>query len=114
MSTIMIHSISHSILSGPEPGRLWDAAKYAYNKDVPELVFFEIKNPFPDVYPEETLKIRFRPISIQHEDGSGRSFNVEGFISSKCYVKQFASRRFTAYYNAGSPRHGILKIIYNN
>ena len=111
MSTIKIVSVEYPIEAGPEAGRLCDALKYAYGKGkVENLVHFEVKNPSPTDLPDERLKLFFRPISVAHEDGSGKSFNIIGFISKNCCIPRYAGRRFTAYYNCGSPRHGIIKI----
>ena len=111
---VKILSINHSIISGPESGLLWDAAKYAFKKNIPDLVFFEIKNPFPELIPDETVKIWVKILGIEHEDGSGKSFNIHGYVSKACPIGRYASRRFFAYYNAGSPRHGELRIKIDN
>ncbi len=111
--SIKVISVDHPILNGPSSGFLWDAAKYSFDKNVPDLAFFEIKNTFPQVYPEETLKIKVRILGMEHEDGSGKSFNIHGYITNSCIVRNYAGHRFHAYYNAGSPRHGTITIEMN-
>ncbi len=47
--------------------------------------------------------VQGRPEMLMHEDGSGQSFIIEG------YVESGSGRKFHAYWHAGS-KHGHIKI----
>ena len=79
----------HEIISGPSRDKLFDALKYAYDKDAKFRIEFGFRSPAPHSVPTIT-----RLTSIEHEDGSGCSFNLEGY----CTLNG-VSRRFHAYYN---------------
>jgi len=110
-SSIKILSTSIRILVGPCSHTLFDACKYAYDQNIrpDRIAWFGIK----DDDPKETdpFKLWVRIISIEHEDGSGKSFNLKGYVSTSCEKLAYRGKRFEAYYNAGSTRHGEIRIF---
>lgn len=89
------------IVDGPSVGQLIDAFKYAYNVENPILAIFCLKEVTADGQQPKTLttsnaKAKIRIVSLQYEDGSGKSFNLEGYI-------QFQEGTIIAkgYYHAG-------------
>lgn len=113
-----LHSAKETfkIVSGPSKDRLVDAFKYAYDDTTSIPVSFVIslrqisENHFVEMCVDD-----FRITSLQHEDGSGRSFNVSGYCSASFVEPQSELHkpimyhcRFKAYYNAAT-RKGTIK-----
>ena len=91
-----------NIENGPSLDRLFDAFKYAYSEyyDKVYATFLIAKSyttpPGASGRAFRLLDAKdFRLTSIQHEDGSGQSFNLAGY----CKVYD-TPKNFTAYYNA--------------
>ena len=90
---------SYEIVSGPSKDRLFDACKYLSHGQSPIEVSFCVSiGNVTDVRIQE----------IQHEDGSGESFNISG-VAKPPYEREIV--RFNGYYNAKS-RKGIVNFIY--
>lgn len=99
------------ILDGPCSADLWHAGAHAYDKlESDKHTHFVIKSPHDLGGRGADLNLWVRIIGVQHEDGSNKSFNVEGYVSDGCPIKILRNRHFTGYYNAGSPRRGWLVI----
>ena len=91
---------TYDIVGGPNKDALFDACKYAYAKDATVTVAFDVAFGYtmPKGHPScAYMKMNvtdFVIAGIEHEDGSGDSFNIHG------YCKCDAGDRFRAYYNA--------------
>lgn len=101
---------SYRILNGPNTDRLVDAFKYAYDKPFGCLLPLEFEVEF-DVDTTKTQICPFHVTSIEHEDGSGHSFNIKG----SCLIPSLAETDlyktvYTGYYNA-STRKGWVKFF---
>ena len=70
----------YKILNGPNKDRLIDAFKYPYDEPFGCLSPLKFEVEF-DVGTAKTQVCQFRVVSIEHEDGSGHSFNLKG----NCY-----------------------------
>ena len=95
----------YSIVGGPNRDTLFDNCKYSCQGNSRVGVGFSI--PFdipsdsgPQIYTYmlvKDLKIR----GIEHENGSGESFNLWGFCQADLYdIGVFEEYRFKAYYNS--------------
>lgn len=90
---------NYEIANGPSADRLFDALKYAYDKDANVSIDFHVvegltsRNKEVAAYFKMDAK-NWRIFGIAHEDGSGHNFNIRGFVeeNSEHY-------RFAAYYN---------------
>lgn len=97
------------IVDGPSKDRLFDACKYAYEKNPIEVDF---KFDPPDGLGQVETK-NLKITSIEHEDGSGFSLNFNGYIDAKPSTeKYFLPYRITAYYNTKS-RKGHISFLSN-
>ena len=99
------------ILKGPNKDILFDACKYAYNKLADITVKFTVAAGY--TAPPEDPRRAYIPMSvtdivicgIEHEDGSGESFNLHGYCnanldpSSRSGNMIYKPYRFVAYYN---------------
>lgn len=96
----------YSITAGPNKDSLFDACKYAFENGVKLPIKFTatIDNNI-------NTSIAARIIMIEHEDGSGESFNLRGHC--KADLRDFGlgiteSCNFKAYYNS-KHRNGWIK-----
>ncbi|MBR3180779.1 hypothetical protein IKF63_01735 [Candidatus Saccharibacteria bacterium] len=91
---------SLSILDGPCRDELMDSLKYAYDKDVRLNVKFDVE------FTERTARFLtvLRITRVGHEDGSGRSFCVEGICRDGDVM-----HTFVAWYNTRN-RTGVIKL----
>ena len=87
------------IFNGPSRDTLFDACKYAYDKNAVIPIFFGVAEGYTAPLNDPTIT---KICGISHEDGSGVSFNIRGY----CMVKFSNGRNemkacsFKAYYNA--------------
>ena len=110
----------YEIVSGPCKDALFDACKYAYDKHSRVSIWFSI--PVGYTMPPENadaayvlMKIKnIRLCMIEHEDGSGESFNLHGYcvadlspVGAKDAYKPY---RFKTYYNART-RKGTITFV---
>lgn len=105
----------YQVINGPSRDRLVEAFKYAYDEKTEVPVDFGVV--FRQVSERSFVLLKtkdFRILSLQHEDGSGQSFNIEGYCQvsfldpTKYAHLVLASRRFKAYYNTAT-RKGTIK-----
>lgn len=108
----------HAIVNGPNRDRLIDAFKYAYDDDKVS-VNFAVSISYNAVeedgkrvcFPTHLAQIERMIINtIQHEDGSGESFNLSGRCTA-CLERYGGAKhyyKFEAYYNAKT-RTGTIK-----
>lgn len=101
-------SYEYLIFGGPNRDTLFDACKYAYDKDAVIPIFFAVAESYTaplngPICDYTALEMDVTSIcGISHEDGSGVSFNIRGY----CMVKFSNGRNemktcsFKAYYNA--------------
>ena len=114
-----------SIINGPSKSVLFDSCQYAYSKDVKVYINFAIPQGYSNHSNDATklylpMQITDTVITgIQHEDGSGESFNLEGHckVDIDYHIRndgvcRYQYRRFTAYYNSKS-RKGTITLIAN-
>ena len=115
-----------SIINGPSKSVLFDSCQYAYSKDVKVHIDFAIPQGYSS-HSNDAVKL-YLPMQItdivitgiQHEDGSGESFNLEGHckVDIDYHIRndgvcRYQYRRFTAYYNSKS-RKGTITLIANS
>ena len=100
----------YDIIDGPNKDVLFDACKYAYSKNVDINVDLKVAAGY--TAPIGSHQSAYIPMSIidikisgiEHEDGSGESFNLKGYCSANlsssgeagAIYKQY---NFIAYYN---------------
>lgn len=111
----------YDIVSGPNKDMLFDACKYAYSKTAKLTVEFAVAIGYtmPNNHPGcayiamsiTDIKI----VSIEHEDGSGESFNLRGYCKADLNSLggsnvTYKSYRFKAYYNSKN-RKGCITLI---
>lgn len=115
----------YSIINGPSKSVLFDSCQYAYSKDVKVHINFAIPQGYSNHSNDATklyLPMQITDIvitGIQHEDGSGESFNLEGYckVDIDYHIRndgvcRYQYRRFTAYYNSKS-RKGTFTLVSN-
>ena len=116
----------YEIFSGPSKSALFDACMYAYSKDAKIAVNFGISQGYSN-HGDDAIKLHLMMqitdtviTGIQHEDGSGESFNLEGYckVDIDYHIRndgvcRYQYRRFTAYYNSKS-RKGTFTLIANS
>lgn len=115
-----------SIINGPSKSVLFDSCQYACSKDVKVHIDFAIPQGYSS-HDNDAIKL-YLPMQItdlvitgiQHEDGSGESFNLEGHckVDIDYHIRndgvcRYQYRRFTAYYNSKS-RKGTITLIANS
>ena len=115
----------YSIINGPSKSVLFDSCQYAYSKDVKVHINFAISQGCSS-HSNDAIKL-YLPMQItdivitgiQHEDGSGESFNLEGYckVDIDYHIRndgvcRYQYRRFTAYYNSKS-RKGTFTLVSN-
>ena len=59
------------ITNGPSKADLFAAVQYAYDKQNPHVVRFELNH-------DATIVVRL--VAIENEDGSGQKFNLRGYV----------------------------------
>ena len=108
------------IVDGPNRETIIDAFKYAYDDDSKVVANFAIslwpKVPNPDQKVRILAKTKdWRVTSIQHEDGSGYSCNLGGYVKACLRLStpergvKYLAYRFKAYYNAKN-REGTIEL----
>lgn len=100
--------IDFEIFNGPNKDMLFDACKYAYSKTVKFAIDFGVavgytmprNHPGCAYIPMDMHDVMVR--GIEHEDGSGESFNIHGVCRAVlCGTSDNAKLyKFKAYYNA--------------
>jgi hypothetical protein len=112
---------SFEIVAGPSRDMLFDACKYAYSKHAHVAVDFAVATGYtmPRANPGcACIQMQISDVKIcgiEHEDGSGESFNLHGYCkanlgsfgTTKAVRKPY---RFKAYYNART-RKGFITFI---
>lgn len=82
-----VNSTTYDILNGPSADRLFDACRYAYDDGVKIPIDFGIAIGYsmPRDDPGCALvgahSCGLRIAGIEHEDGSGHSFNIKGYCT---------------------------------
>ncbi|MBI3889146.1 hypothetical protein HY312_01015 [Candidatus Saccharibacteria bacterium] len=79
-----------NIADGPIASIIWASAQFAYDKNVKIEFFFRLESGLL-VYPTIT--------SVQHEDGSGQSFIIEGQIRGKQFKGYYHARNRSGFLN---------------
>ena len=114
-----IYNRTYKIAGGPNRDRLFDAIKYAYDVDTKVPINFQVVygTTMPTTHPGcANIYLQMRNIcvvSIQHECGSGYSFNIEGYLKTRLdnpheiLESEMRDYRFKAYYNADT-REGVM------
>ena len=110
----------YDIVNGPSRESLVDAFKYAYDKQSRVNVAFHVAVGYTGKPGDPTtgyVRMHIKDIRIariEHEDGSGTSFNLDGYcyadlesVSSAATYKRY---NFKAYYNAKS-RKGYIEFF---
>ena len=93
------------ISSGPNRDTIFDACKYAYDKNVVIPLEFGVTGeyyPLPNESTSLTLIVmqNVHVRSVEHEDGSGHSFMLRGWCEVITPKASWRTRHFRAYYNA--------------
>ena len=115
----------YDIIDGPSKSALFDACMYVYNKDAKIAVNFTISQGYSNDTNDATRLYLPLPVTdikitgIEHEDGSGESFNLKGYCNvDKDYllrrdnIYRYRYSRFSAYYDAKN-RKGSFTLIAN-
>lgn len=122
MSTNINGEKIFEISGGPNRDMLVDAFKYTYDHAAHVKVTFQVpftygvplhETPFgekPQYYPMRLSDVRIT--SLEHEDGSGHSFNIHGYCRAdlnpfRADNPVLSSYRFKAYYHAQSRKGWI-------
>ena len=100
----MVKTFGAEIIGGSSSYEMGLGFSFIRNKDL-NLAHVEIKPPIEvthKCYNAKDVKIDLRPTTLEYEDGSYTGFNMCGYVSPKCPIKEFAGRHFKAYYNPWS------------
>ena len=106
----------YDIVDGPGKDKLFDACKYAYSGDSKVTVKFVVSlgTTMPKGHPGSAYILMpvtgFRINGIQHENGSGEGFNLQGLCKAAQDSGTFKLCKFKAYYNSKS-RKGRISFI---
>ena len=112
----------YDIVAGPSKAMLFDACKYAYAKTAKLPVDFTIaiRYTLPTKHNPQSTFVQMaitdiKICGIEHEDGSGESFNLHGYCKADTspFAKTspaYKAYRFKAYYNSKS-RKGNISLI---
>ena len=110
-----IGTLRFNIISGPSADRLIDAFKYAYGENHVRAKFTITGKGANELKTEnDIMDCSLRIQSLEHEDGSGHSFNMKGAIEDASAGNTkipFHNLKFTGYYNA-KLRIGHLVIFH--
>ena len=109
------------IVAGPNRDMLFDACKYAYDKMVRIPIDFVVAIGYtmPKHHPGCAYVPMYisdiKVVGIEHEDGSGESFNLHGYCKADLNSLggnnvTYKSYRFKAYYNSKN-RKGCITFI---
>ena len=110
----------YEIVAGPSKDTLFDACKYAYSKTSKVTVDFAV--PVAYTMPPDHPGCAYIPMNIrgiricgiEHEDGSGESFNLHGYcradLTSTSEDATYTFYVFNAYYNSKT-RKGTIVFI---
>ena len=90
--SIEIKTVTLEITDGPSRDTLFDSMKYNYEARI-QVDFKIIKGSSPLVVRDVEIH------TIQHEDGTGFKFNLEGYLDVKA-EGGYVPRKFKAFYNA--------------
>ena len=102
------------IEEGPTLNRIIDAFKYAYDKNARVELQFSVAEGYTTPTDQPgcayvPLKVQdFRLNTIQHEDGSGHSLNLEGYCRAGSQNEVPQPMQFKAYYNTAT-RTGTMQ-----
>ena len=109
---------TYEIVSGPSKDMLFDACKYAYSRIAKVDINFAIAVGYTTppgspgcAYIPMTIDA-IRVCSIEHEDGSGESFNLYGFCKANLSgrMDNLEPYGFEAYYNTKT-RKGTISFM---
>lgn len=104
---IKIKERHYEIVNGPNKDTLFDACKYAYSKTAKIAIDFGVvvgytmprNHPGCAYVPMDMSDVAIR--GIEHEDGSGESFNIHGICKATLISSNDAKfYKFKAYYNS--------------
>ena len=110
------------IVDGPSKDAIFDACKYAYHPRSIIVLDFEVVVGYTKASSDSkaayiAMKIKdLRITSIEHEDGSGESFNLAGFCKADLdpygtSAAKWHPYKFKAYYNT---RYRNGAIVFSN
>jgi len=107
----------YDIIDGPNRDMLFDACKYAFSDTAKVEIRFAVAKGYtkPKSHPAAAfLPVRTKDVvitQIQHEDGSGESFNLVGFCKTDVERElEFKPCNFEAYYNTKT-RNGKISFF---
>lgn len=110
-----IGTLRFNITSGPSADRLIDAFKYACGENHVRAKFAITSKGVGEFKTEnDIMDCNLRIQSLEHEDGSGHSFNMKGAFENASTSNTkipFHGLKFTGYYNA-QLRIGHLVIFH--
>lgn len=94
----------YDIVKGPNKDALFDACKYAYSENSVKVDFTVAAGYIASVGSHQSS---YKPMAvdnivicgISHEDGSGESFNLQGYCSANVESSVYKAHRFFATYN---------------
>ena len=94
-------NITLSIVDGPSRDLIFDSMKYAFESEIP--IEFKIAREDSSLIKTRDTEVH----TIQHEDGSGHRFNLEGYLDIKIEGEGYLPRRFNAFYDTKTRRGSI-------
>ena len=101
----------YEIMNGPSRDTLFDACKYAYAENANVAIDFVVATGYtmPKGHPGRAyIPMRLTDIvvaGIEHEDGSGESFNLHGYCRADLRISgstTYSNYYFRSYYNVKS------------
>lgn len=116
-----VESVTHGIVNGPSADRLFNHCRYAYDAKVKIPIHFGIivgyslpeNNPGCAALGAHSCDLLLT--SIEHEDGSGNSFNIggycKGFRVGPCDEPEYVGYMVKIYYNSKTRKGQIT--FYN-
>ena len=96
----------YEIVAGPNKDVLFDACKYAYSKHAHVAVVFVVATGYTRMQISDIVIC-----GIEHEDGSGESFNLHGYCKANMGSPGTTNAvRFESYYSTKT-RKGLITFI---
>lgn len=97
MSTASTRNLG--ITDGPAAHIIWAAAQFAYNKEIEIKVDFTLNVGLPQREGVMWQHISPQITGVQHEDGSGQSLLIRGFLDGEYFEGWYDARKRSGFIN---------------